>query len=325
MSNEKLAEQLNMLKEACAKWEKELAIYSKWAIENDGVLSVVEKKEIVDRKVDIQAIKKRILNIEEYKSIKSDYSSVTSGTYDIEHPIYPQNHNLKAEELKSSNIKNIIKAEQITFDALKIINTLSDSTPVFVYDDNINYPSYATFKNDKIILRPSLFLHNSDYNSYNAKISIIMHEYKHYLNDKSGLFPLRLTEKGDIFSIETEFEIEIHPTEEEKIKSRRESEILFESETLLTSEEKAILIENNYQLSIMPYIGKYTYKPSNLALDEISAYSFQIELHEKGVLPIDTEELKIIKERIKFYENSKKLAEVYEKNNNFLPSGFPVK
>lgn len=70
MSNEKLAEQLNMLKEACAKWEKELAIYTKWAIENDGVISASEKKEIERRKADIAAIKARIAQIEKAKGIQ---------------------------------------------------------------------------------------------------------------------------------------------------------------------------------------------------------------------------------------------------------------
>lgn len=59
MSNDKLAEQLNTLKQTCAKWEKELAIYTKWALENDGVLSAAEKQVIEARKADIEAIQKK--------------------------------------------------------------------------------------------------------------------------------------------------------------------------------------------------------------------------------------------------------------------------
>ncbi len=70
MSNEKLAEQLAKLKEACFKWEKELAIYSKWAIDNDGVLSAAEKTEIDRRKTEIAAIKARIAQIEKAKGIE---------------------------------------------------------------------------------------------------------------------------------------------------------------------------------------------------------------------------------------------------------------
>ncbi len=69
MSNEKLTEQLNTLKEACANWEKELTIYSKWAIENDGILSANEIQVINAIKSEIQAIKTQIEKIEKAKGI----------------------------------------------------------------------------------------------------------------------------------------------------------------------------------------------------------------------------------------------------------------
>lgn len=58
-----------MLKDACAKWEKELAVFSKWALENDGVLSAAEKQLIEVRKSDIEAIKARIAKIEATKEL----------------------------------------------------------------------------------------------------------------------------------------------------------------------------------------------------------------------------------------------------------------
>jgi peptidoglycan hydrolase-like protein with peptidoglycan-binding domain len=67
MSNDKLTEQLGKLKEAMAKWEKELSIYSKWAIDNDGVLSLVENQVIIGIKSEIQAIKDHIAKIEKTK------------------------------------------------------------------------------------------------------------------------------------------------------------------------------------------------------------------------------------------------------------------
>jgi len=63
MSNEKLTQQLGKLKEACAKWEKELETYKKWALENDGVISIGETIEITRRLTDIIAIKARIAQI----------------------------------------------------------------------------------------------------------------------------------------------------------------------------------------------------------------------------------------------------------------------
>ena len=73
MSNDKLAEQLAKLKETLAKWEKELIVYSKWAIENDGILSEIENKEILCIKSEIQDIKEQIIKIEKAKGI--DYSN----------------------------------------------------------------------------------------------------------------------------------------------------------------------------------------------------------------------------------------------------------
>ena len=67
MSNDKLAEQLGKLKEACAKWEKELSVYSKWAIENDGVLSANEIQVINAINSEIQSIKNQITKIEKAK------------------------------------------------------------------------------------------------------------------------------------------------------------------------------------------------------------------------------------------------------------------
>ena len=47
-----------------------MAIYSKWAIDNDGVLSAAEKTEIDRRKTEIAAIKARIAQIEKAKGIE---------------------------------------------------------------------------------------------------------------------------------------------------------------------------------------------------------------------------------------------------------------
>jgi peptidoglycan hydrolase-like protein with peptidoglycan-binding domain len=67
MSNDKLTEQLGKLKEVCAKWEKELSVYSKWAIENDGVLSANEIQVINAINSEIQSIKNQITKIEKAK------------------------------------------------------------------------------------------------------------------------------------------------------------------------------------------------------------------------------------------------------------------
>jgi peptidoglycan hydrolase-like protein with peptidoglycan-binding domain len=72
MSNDKLAEQLGKLKEACAKWEKELETYKKWALENDGVISMGEMVEITRRLSDIIAIKARIAQIEQAKGLQKE-------------------------------------------------------------------------------------------------------------------------------------------------------------------------------------------------------------------------------------------------------------
>jgi hypothetical protein len=72
MSNDKLAEQLGKLKEAMAKWEKELSIYSKWAIENDGVLSANEIQVINAINSEIQSIKNQITKIETAKGLNNN-------------------------------------------------------------------------------------------------------------------------------------------------------------------------------------------------------------------------------------------------------------
>jgi hypothetical protein len=253
---------------------------------------------------------------------KQNEISVKDKIIDIEHPLVAQFHNLNNEDFNDPSIDAIKKSEQITFEALNLIKKTSESTPQFVYDDNDEYFSYATFKDDKIILRPLLFIPNSEYNSYNSKISIVMHEYKHFLNDKAQIYPLRFTDTGAIYTIDTD--IEIQATEEEKIKARLDAkEAIFEQNPNVSLEEKILLEENYYNLLVLSYNSTYTYKPSNLALDEISAYSYQLELHRSGALTLSDTEIEIVEKRIKHFKEAQKRAEAYEKANNLLPSGFP--
>ncbi len=75
MANETLAEQLEKLKVALSKWEIELDVYSKWALQNDGVISVSEQQEIERRKTEIVAIRTRISQIEKAKGLQTSQTA----------------------------------------------------------------------------------------------------------------------------------------------------------------------------------------------------------------------------------------------------------
>ena len=78
MSNEKLIDQLKQLKEFCSRCEIELKAFTKYALENDGIISFAENKYIESLQSEIAAIKKRIADIEKAKGISSTISDTLS-------------------------------------------------------------------------------------------------------------------------------------------------------------------------------------------------------------------------------------------------------
>ena len=128
MSNEKLVEQLNKLKQFCSIWEKELETFSKWAIENDGVITPDEQSIITNRKLDIDSIKKRILVIENAKNIAQTASQQTSASTEK-----PKNK----LGLTSEDVKTKLSDFFAAFDKITVVvegKNIEVETPYFMND-----------------------------------------------------------------------------------------------------------------------------------------------------------------------------------------------
>jgi hypothetical protein len=72
MSNENLAAQLEKIKVALVKWYKELQVYTKWALANDGVIDETEKEGITRRMGDINSILARVELMEKKNGISKE-------------------------------------------------------------------------------------------------------------------------------------------------------------------------------------------------------------------------------------------------------------
>ena len=84
-----------------------------------------------------------------------------------------------------------------------------------------------------------------------------------------------------IYQFDTGETYTVQPTEEEIAKAKEEAkELGLEGEAA----------EGFIRLVATPQEVPFRYAPSNLALDEISAYEFQIELHNEGLLPLNEED-----------------------------------
>ncbi len=151
------------------------------------------------------------------------------------------------------------------------------------------------------------------------QISIIYHEYAHYLNDISNKYPLTYDENGVITQWTTDIMISTPPTASEIEKGVLEM-MGFLPES--TSDEDRKKMEESYRSMLsLPTETRWRYAPSNLSLDEISAYKSQLEGYKNEYYDLSPEYIKEIEERIISYMEQYARRVEYEKNNNLNADG----
>lgn len=69
----------------------------------------------------------------------------------------------------------------------------------------------------------------------------------------------------------------------------------------------------------------YKYQPSNTVRAEINAANAQLKAHQLGIIPLSEKDLYDLNENLKSYYDYLKLAEDYEKEKKYDPSGYPLK
>ena len=217
------------------------------------------------------------------------------------------------------DINNEFKLIELTnslTERLRDYNGVLIELPIVVYDEGLSF-SYGQYANDTIRIGTALF---EDEFTYDEMISIIYHEYVHYLNDKKNLYPLHRTEDGHIIQWDTDETFTISPTEEEV--EALLSEILPYIVTDSMSEEEVLNITDSQRaLLSTPVELPFRYAPSNLALDEIATYKEQLAGEEKGLYVL-TEKYKLeLERRIVDYEIVYQRRLDYEERFGLNPDG----
>ncbi len=141
------------------------------------------------------------------------------------------------------------------------------------------------------------------------KISVLYHECYHKNND---LFVLRQAD-GQFISISTGEAFPFTERELEKIIKDCKEESEFQPDPLKEKGEKDCL---ERELSL-----EYTYKPSNYYLNEINAYTSELEGEKAGYWSYTEEERQEKLDRIANYTDSYDRAKEYENKNDYNPDG----
>ncbi|MDD3280584.1 MAG: RHS repeat-associated core domain-containing protein [Bacteroidales bacterium] len=201
---------------------------------------------------------------------------------------------------------------------LKVIQGL-EYEPIPEIEVDTEIFAEGRYENEKIILNSII----SD-ETFGYQLSLVNHEYKHHLNECNNVYPLKRNSDGSIVQWETKETYLYIPTQyqiDSNMESWDEFYIDYYSK-LGQSKEYIEKMRTEYYNSIStPQERKFSYAPSNLALDEISAYEYQLEGEKQGLYILSEEDRNKINDRIDFFKFMYNLRVDYEKRNGLNPDG----
>lgn len=170
----------------------------------------------------------------------------------------------------------------------------------------------AVFRNDTIFVGRSFFsnhwLKNED------RLSVIFHEYNHFLNQLNDTFPIRTDSLGRVFQISTEILYE-KPVFELEIE--KDKKALLEKDF---DEKTKDLISNQIN---KPALLRFRYAPSNLSRDELLCYQEELKADEiYNLFHLSNDYKKFVEYRIELEKMYLKMRINYEKNHNLTNQGY---
>ena len=177
----------------------------------------------------------------------------------------------------------------------------------------IYYPlmtSNAQWTDSAILIGQGFF--NKWYITDDDRLSIIYHEYNHYLNSLSNKYPCRIDSCGNIFQSETGifFEKPISPIE-------IEIDLYEILETEMSEAEKQQCIASIKK----PVMMRFIYAPSNLSLDELECYRAELQANEIGIYKLSPRYEQLILYRIQLEELNLRMRLQYEIDENLNIDG----
>jgi hypothetical protein len=246
------------------------------------------------------------------------YQKANTEKEDLITPILPVDHKYDAMDLIDPTIDSIKKAEQMCYHLHRVVREVCGEDakiPPVVFDDS-SYMSQATFTGANISIRPGFFANPDMVASpwigevrIEDFITTMLHEYQHFINQEFGVHQVFMNPNGKPNTVVTN-EMVLEPVTETQ---RRKAEFTAQLENL----------DVNLLLANVP--TRQTYYPSNLRRDEISAYQFQVWLHENGIVQLSDYGYLYYKERVEFFTKKLDHSLQYEKDNNYSSDGVKMK
>lgn len=182
------------------------------------------------------------------------------------------------------------------------------SLPPIVFDSTVT--ASAVWRADTIRVGLSFF--SQGFVTEEDQISILFHEYNHFLNEHKHRYPCLEDLSGSIVQVETDILIEKELTIEEIEYDFKE----LVNDTM-SSQEKQLLREMVSKPSLM----RFVYAPSNLSRDELHCYRAEKRGHEQGLFHHSDIYASFLSARIKREEEYLKLRIRFEELNTLRVDG----
>jgi len=181
--------------------------------------------------------------------------------------------------------------------------------------------SNATFRND------SIFIGNIQrvFSSFDDSLSILYHEYNHFLISRKNQPKVGMDNKGKILQWDTgqKYTYIPFPQEVEAYVEHFKKDILptYPSYNKMSPGKKERIIDEMRKDFSKPEKKSFIYSPSNLAKEEIRVYRQQLKGEKQGLYKLSEAARENIFLRIKQKKHTYKMGRAYEKKFGLKQSG----
>lgn len=257
------------------------------------------------------------------------YTSGAGSKHNAEDPepiveVTPKDHSFTITDFYNDDISGEKKSEQLCFHLHAYVKQVfgpDAKIPPVKWDPN-EYRSHATWIDGAITIRTGMYNQtNEEYKaqaSANDLVSIMLHEYRHFLNEDQGKYQA-VQDDGSFINFETE--IPKFTEEEIEVKAKALKEELLAEDSQVSEH----LVEQIVEFEKSDWRSAWRYGPSNLSADEVSAYTLQKTLHENGTIKMSDMKYEKTLQRIEHYTTQMNRRLEYERTHNMGPDGKPLK
>lgn len=180
--------------------------------------------------------------------------------------------------------------------------------PVVICDSSLE--AHGRYRNDTIWLGSA----SRDFPTPEDRLSLLYHEYQHHRYAESGQFPVCLDASGLPVQWMTDSMVAYKPGYQQVC---RDWEATLEQWPAADSAQRRQLWRDLSKARKQVF----RYAPSNLAREEIAAYTAQIKAHQEGVLPLSAAALRAVRIRLHQLKHSLEWRLLWEDAHHLKPDG----